>query len=732
MLDPSAASLSELVARFEQRLRSAFWSWSEPLRRRSALLNDLLTRLSHVTKRPAMRRRRMLRFALPDPGAVRDKIRRARLRLPSSAGRVDVSIIIPAWNHFEYTYACLESIADNTTGAYEVIVVDDCSTDITAEMLRGVGGVRVMRNERNLGFIAGCNRGAAAARGDFLVFLNNDTLVRPGWLAELRDTFRAEPTAGLVGAKLVYADGRLQEAGGIVWRDATAWNFGRLGDPDHPAFNYLRRADYCSGACIMIPRTVFADLGGFDAHFAPAYFEDTDLAFRVRRAGFEVFYQPLAEIVHFEGISSGTDVTTGVKRHQVVNQEKFRDRWVAHLTEHRPNAEAPLLEKDRGVARRILVVDAVTPQPDHDSGSLRMYNLLQVLRELSFKVVFAPSNLARVETYTAALQRRGVETLYRPFVSSIVSHLRRHGAEYDVILLSRAEIADQFMDAARRFAPQASIIFDTVDLHFLREEREARLRGDPALLRHARVRREQELRLVKRADCTLVVSEVEKKLLESASPGALIRVVSNIHEAVGCSAPFGERADLLFLGGFRHPPNIDAVEYFVAEIFPEVRRRLPGVKLRIVGSAPPSEIRRLAGPGILVEGHVPDLGPSFRECRVMVAPLRYGAGVKGKINMSLAHGVPVVATPIAVEGMHLTPGVDVVVAHDPGSFADAVVELYHDEARWRRLSEAGLVHTERYFSFAVARDTIEDAIDEMRDARSVSPQDRGTDGEKAD
>jgi GT2 family glycosyltransferase len=265
-------------------------------------------------------------FTIPTPAETLLKMERARLRVPSSDAP-EASIIVPVYNHFELTYGCLEAIAAHIEApTYEVIVVDDCSSDATTRMLAGVDGVRVVRNDKQLGFIGACNAGAAAARGQYLVFLNNDTQVQPGWLRELRDTFDNEPTAGFVGSKLIYPDGRLQEAGGVIRRDGRAALIGRNADPNDPRFSYLRRADYCSGASIMVPRELFESLGGFDTHFAPAYYEDTDLACRVRQAGREVFYQPLSVVVHYEGMTGGTSVATGIKRHQVVNEAKFAAR----------------------------------------------------------------------------------------------------------------------------------------------------------------------------------------------------------------------------------------------------------------------------------------------------------------------------------------------------------------------------------------------------------------------
>ena len=259
------------------------------------------------------------------------------IHLPDSP---TVSVIIPAYNHLEHTLNCLRSIAAQPSRVQaEIIVVDDSSSDDTQTTLPQIAGLRYLRNVENLGFIGACNAGAQAARGEFLVFLNNDTAVQPGWLDALINTFSTHADVGLVGAKLIYPDGRLQEAGGIVFADASGWNYGRFGDPSAPEYNFVREADYCSGAAIAVPAALFDEFGGFDRHYAPAYYEDTDLAMKVWAKGLRVLYQPAASVVHFEGISSGTDTTSGVKAYQVVNQQKFLERWRERLQQH-PQARA--------------------------------------------------------------------------------------------------------------------------------------------------------------------------------------------------------------------------------------------------------------------------------------------------------------------------------------------------------------------------------------------------------
>ncbi len=630
-------------------------------------------------------------------------------RLPFPA-QPEVSIVIPVYNKWEYTAACLRSLAD--TGcrtSFEVIVVDDQSSDETAARLAGVEGLVHVRNASNLGFVGSCNHGAEKARGHYVVFLNNDTQVLDGWLDALVETFDRFPETGLAGARLVYPDGRLQEAGGIVFSDGSGWNYGRNDDPERPGYRFVREVDYCSGACVILPTALFRDLGGFDTHYAPAYYEDTDLAFRVRARGLQVRLQPAATVVHHEGVTSGTDLTTGAKRFQEINRKKFMQRWQAEL-ERQP---APIVDpedrseirraRDHRLRGRVLIIDAYTPEPDQDSGSLRLRYLMSCFAALGYGVTFLPDNRVPAGRYTSDLQQAGVEAVYDPWIGSVQRFFAERGGEFDFVMISRHYVASRYLSLLQRYSPQARFLFDTVDLHYLREERLADLENSLSLKRAAAQTRRSELAVIAAADATLVVSPAEQAVLREAAPDARVHVISNVHEVVGSRRPFAERKDIFFVGGYQHPPNIDAARWFVGSIWPLVHEALPGVEFHLIGSKAPEEVRSLHGDGVRFHGYVESLEPWLDDCRLAVAPLRYGAGVKGKVNMSMSRGQPVVATPIAVEGMFAQAGRDILVAETAEDFAAEVVRLYQDEALWNRVSAYGVENVRQYFSVEVAR-----------------------------
>ncbi|MFZ1220034.1 MAG: glycosyltransferase [Chthoniobacterales bacterium] len=641
--------------------------------------------------------------------------RRASLLAFPVHDKPKVSILIPVYNQIEVTLACLKSIASHTAdSSYEIIIVDDNSSEPTARCLQSVKGVRVIRHESNQGFLYSCNEAAAAARGEYLLFLNNDTEVTPDWLPALLRVFERRAEAGLVGAKLVYPDGRLQEAGGIIWRDASGVNYGKGDHADKPEYNYVREVDYCSGACILIPKDLFHELEGFDPIYAPAYYEDTDLAFKVRAAGRKVYYQPLARIIHHEGQTSGTSTDSGVKSFQLVNQTKFRTKWARTLSQQFEGHAEDLAEaKERTVARRAFVVDARVLCPDQDSGSVRMLKVLTILQDLGFHVTFAPYNAQHLSPYTERMQDLGIECLYDPFFVNFEAFFAQRKQTLDVIILSRAETAAKVLPICRTYAPSTPIIFDTVDLHFVRRQREAELTGDKAVHEVAGETQLMELKLAAECDAVLVVSPDEKEILAEKLPRQRIEIVSNIHETQATIPPYETRRDFLFIGGFEHTPNVDAMLWFVSQIMPRIRARLPGVRLHMIGSKMPEAVRALASDDVLAHGYVENVDSFFESCLLSVAPLRWGAGVKGKINQSMSFGVPVVSTTIGVEGMHLTHGENVLVADTAPDFADEVVRLHGDARLWERLSKNGIENVEEYFSLAAARHNLDGLLVEL-------------------
>ncbi len=629
-----------------------------------------------------------------------------------------VSIVVPSYGKLDYTAACLRAIRDSADRVpFEVIVIEDASGDADIARLATVPGLRYHANPENLGFLRSCNQARSLARGDYLCLLNNDTTPQPGWLDALLATFAAHPRAGLVGARLRYPDGRLQECGGIVWNDASGWNHGRLADPDDPAYRYVHAADYVSGAALLLPMALWRQLDGFDDRYAPAYYEDTDLAFRVREAGFEVLVQPAAEVVHHEGVSHGTDTGSGIKAHQALNQQVFRQRWREVLDHaHFANAEQPWLARDRAVLKKtVLVVDHYVPQPDRDAGSRAMWQLLQRLLALGLNVKFWPHNGFRDPVYTPWLEGIGVEVLHGPRREGFAAWYRAHAQCIEQVILSRPEVAAECIRSVRRHGT-ARVLYYGHDIHHQRMAAQAEVQGDARLHAEAARMAAAEHTLWRQADAVLYPSADETTHVRTWLDGAGLSQVQALTVplyALPAPQPVAPtaRSGVLFVAGFAHPPNEDAATWFVHEVWPRLRARYPALTLTLVGAAPTETVRALAGDGITVTGWVSDaaLAAHYAGARVAAVPLRFGAGMKGKLVEALHHGVPVVTTPVGAQG--LADAGFLSVHAEAEAFADAVSVLLDDDARWQAQADAGQAFVAERFGSAALDAVLGEVLD---------------------
>ena len=692
------------VLAFSRKHQARFPLSSHLLRRSVLLVWWTVTLQLHTQARYWLRARRLRRDVPPWPAApARTKaVDPASLRLVTSDTPL-VSVIIPTFGQVDFTLRCLASIAEHpAAAAIEILVIDDASGDAGIVRLDAVRGIHLLRNETNLGFLRSCNRTAALAKGRFLFFLNNDTEVLANWLAPLLDIFASRPDAGAAGSMLLYPDGRLQEAGGIIWRDGSAWNFGRHEDPEKPPYTYVRRVDYCSGAALMVRRETFLAMGGFDERYVPAYYEDSDLCLRLREQGLATYYQPASRIVHYEGTSHGVDTTVGVKSHQAINRRRFVRRWAPVLAaRHYPHGQAVFRARDNAMHRpMILVVDHYVPTPDRDAGSRTMLAFLDVLAHAGSVVKFWPHNQAYSPGYTEALQARGIETLHG--TTKFETWIRQHGHELDHILLSRPDVTEDVLPLVRQHSA-AQVVYYGHDLHFARMERQAALTNDAGLGWAAQAMRRREMAIWRQVDLSLYPSEDEAAALRAMVPeAAAASVTPYAFDRFGAARSPPHGTEVVFVGGFAHPPNIDAAVWFAEAVFPAIQAAVPGAHLSIVGSNPSAGVRALAGDAISIRADVPDaeLARIYAAARVSVVPLRCGAGVKLKVVEALREGVPLVTTSTGAQGL---PGIDAVVpvTDEAAAFAAAVVERLEDDALWRQASAAQLAYARTAFSVDV-------------------------------
>ena len=575
----------------------------------------------------------------------------------------------------------------------------------------------ICRNETNQGFLRNCNNAAKKARGKYIMFLNNDTQVTPGWLSSLVDLIGSDPSIGMVGSKLVYPDGRLQEAGGIIWSDGSGWNYGRLDDPDKAEYNYVKDVDYISGAAILLSRKLWNQIGGFDDRFAPAYCEDSDLAFEVRKAGLRVVYQPLSKVIHFEGVSNGTDVNgTGLKRYQVENSRKLREKWAEEFKKQCVNTgnPNPFRARERSQGKPvILVVDHYVPTFDKDAGSKTTYQYLKMFLKKGYVVKFLGDNFLHEEPYSTVLQQMGVEILYGPeYQAGIWDWIMKNKDEIDFAYLNRPHIAVKYVDFLKQNT-DIKIIYYGHDLHFLREYREYELTGDIQKKRDSDYWKSIEFSLMEKAAAAYYPSYVEEEAIHAVKPELPVKAITAyVYETFleNIDMDFAKREGLLFVGGFAHPPNADAVLWFAKEVFPLIREKLD-VTFYVVGSKVTEEIRALEQPGsgIVVKGFVSEeeLAALYAGSRLVVVPLRYGAGVKGKVVEAVYNGSVIVTTSIGAEGIP-EAGDIMRIADEPEDFAGAVVSLYNDPDTCAAMCRKTQAYIREHFSVDAAWKVIEE------------------------
>ena len=634
----------------------------------------------------------------------------------------DVSIVIPAHNKVEVTYLALCSLfVAYNKASFEVIVVDDASSDETAELETIVSGITVLHNEFPQLFVRACNRGAAEAKGKYIVLLNNDVEVTSGWLDELIAAFDRFDNVGLAGSKLLYPNGQLQDAGGIIWGSGNPWNYGNGQNPEDPRFSYARQADYLSGAAMMVPADLWRKLGGLSSYMEPMYFEDTDFAFKVRDAGYTTWFVPSSVVYHCEGVTSGTDVSTGFKRYQAVNGPKFKRRWVRAFSAFGMEGNSPDLEKDRGIAGRVLFINYSTPRPDQDAGSYAELQEIRLVQSLGYKVTFLPGNMAHLGHYTEALQKIGVEVIYAPFHLSQAEYLTKHAHDFDVFYITRYYVAQEVLGRIRALTPEARLVFNNADLHFLREIRAARAEDDAVALEKARQTRTEEMDLINKVDLVLSYNEVEHSVIQAYSDGqAKVMKCPWVVEVPETRAPLDGRAGMSFLGSFRHHPNAEGIQWFVRDVLPVVQGKAGAIPLSIYGASITDDIRALKTNLIEPVGFVENVEDAFDGHRIFVAPLRSGAGIKGKVLSALAGGIPCVLTPTAAEGIGLRSGHDCFIAETPEEWASAIQKLSEDDALWLTIVDNARSYMRDAFSFDRGRAQMRKAFEAV-ELYSVAP-----------
>jgi len=629
------------------------------------------------------------------------------------SGQPVVSIIVCAQHGYDEALRCLHRIATHRPSAsFEVILIDDACNDPAMARLARVPGLRVERQAAPIGYARCCNRATDLANGEYLHFLSDQILIHDGWLDSLLRVFQTHPDCALVGPKLLLPDGRLQAAGGVVWRDGSAWHLGHGDDPARSDYSYLRETDYCSGAAILVPRAVFKRLGRFTVSNSPATCEDVDLAFKARAAGARVFFQPSSLVCQ---VQNGDASRTSVDRRQMINTHAIRALWPEALdAEHRPYDSGVRIARERLKARRtILVLDHYVPKPDRDAGSRSVWDIMATLVADGWNVKFWPHTLWYEPGYTEQLQALGVEVIYGAENAKRFGRLLQElGSSLASVLIIRPLVAKEYLSQVRRHS-QAKVLYYGIDIHYLRLREQARVLG-------VRPNHEQRLmtrlepRIWKLADVVLYPSDSEVAHVRAFEPDIDARVIPMLafdRFGVPRTGERRDRARLLFVAGFGHPPNRDGALWLMRDVLPILRRRGVAFELQVVGANAPDELQPLLSSDIRMLGPVSDLELDrlYQSSDLALVPLRYGAGVKGKVVEALRWGLPLVTTPSGAQGL---PGLEriVPVCTDTAQFAAQIECVLANPAGTEAMSRQMIEFAKGRFSRDAMRIALADAL----------------------
>ena len=616
-----------------------------------------------------------------------------------------VSIIIPVHNKFRYTYNCIFSILEaEPIIPYEIIIGNDMSKDRTRIIEKYITNIIVHNNNGKYNFLMNCNEAAKLSKGKYILFLNNDTKVHKEWLITLVKLIESDENIGMVGSKLIYPNGILQEAGGIVWNNGECSNFGRGDNLDMPEYNYIKEVDYISGASILIRKSIWEKIGGFDKRYIPAYYEDTDLAFELRKHGYKVVYQPKSVVIHYEGISNGKDLSSGIKKFQLVNKKKFAEKWKNELKYQKEQGNT-FLSRDRRYNKRMLVINHIIPKFNKDAGNRCNFMYLNLFQEIGFQVTFISENLEKIEPYTTILQQKGIEVLYGDWYKNNLENWMKNNLKYfKYVYFQSPKTTQKYIDLIRHNFT-GKIFYFAQDLHYIRLST-----NDEESKKQSEIFRKFEMEIFSKVDIIHVAGNYEYQILRKKFKQKTIRHIPIFmyeNQLTNVEKDFSKRKDLIFVGEFLYSPNIDAVLWFSKHIYPKIVERFPDIIWHIVGSNITVEIEKLQSRNIKIEGSLSDedLYSLYQKCRIAVIPLRFGAGVKGKIIEAAYNQIPIVTTSIGGEGLDNSIGT-FIIEDDAERMSKIISELYVNYSKLKKMSDLGKKFIEAYFSITKAKEEL--------------------------
>jgi GT2 family glycosyltransferase len=597
----------------------------------------------------------------------------------STSTSPEVSIIIPVHNHIKTTLNLLNQLRLNSDETkFEVLVVDDASTDSTSKYLEKLRGIHVLTQTKNVGYLRATNSAIKFCKGELICLLNNDTIPESGWLDALVRAIKNDPKTAIVGSMLIGRDGQVAEAGSQIFKNREIWNLGSWGEAGDQLFNFTREVDYCSAASILVDGKFLRARNGFDERFAPAYFEDTDLATTAWHAGRRVVYVHDSVVHHIGGLSHDDKFQKGINTYGKLSKQKYWQKWGDDINLTWEFDEIPRFEADRDSRGIVIFIDNFIPSENENAGAARAFRIVEAMRKLKFHVVIVPENPGTNIVTLEKLRRNGVE-VYQSY-DAAVANLKLRKFRIKNIWLSRIDVAQLMLPRIKRDFPNIPIYFDTVDLHHVRDKQNINLNGKRSAIYESNIE-EIELEVCKLASKVIVVADYERQYLLEKNSGINAHTLFMPHEAKSLCSGVGKKSYILFVGSFRHQPNLDGIIWLLEEVLPKLEAMTDEiVKLHIVGeSLPQSIIDTLDINKVKYLGWVESLDQQYNLASVVVIPLRYGAGKKGKVAEAIVNGCPIVSTSVGAEGYPLIPDEDFLLADNSEAFAQAILELWNSE-----------------------------------------------------
>ena len=630
-----------------------------------------------------------------------------------------VSIIIPFYNEYKYTINCLSYLHKNLTSKYpyEIILINDNSSDKMD--FSNVSGIKIINNEENLGFLKNINKGIKNANGPYIYILNNDTEVQNGFLDELFYVFENYSNVGAVGSMLLNSDDSLQEAGSVFMKNCDINQIVRKKLPFYPEINYIYKVDYCSGCSLLFKKNDDnGNLNLFDEQFAPAYFEETDFCFQLKYTqNKNIYYTPFSKVLHYNGVTynsnQNNDENKLKKKEELfkTNLAKFKVKWKNQLDDIKSTSIPERIQEIYN-NKSVVIFAGIIPEFDKDSGSNRLKEIIEAFTQLNFHVTLIVKYTYPDNAYIEYYQKKGVNVFYEhKKYTSIENYLEAQKLNASIAWFYSPDVFMYYYKIAKRFLPNVKLVYDMVDIHHLRIKRSIEIEPSRISLRKKYIKYKKiEIKASQLADYTIAISDFEKKYMTGFCNESKLKIISNIHYPkidIKKTYSFEDRKDILFIGS-THTPNIDAIYYLYNEIMPLVWKEIPNLKVNVIGNIL-EKITDISDERFIFRGYVPDIENYFITNKLMVAPLRYGAGVKGKIGQAFEYYLPVVTTSIGAEGMFLDNSNNALIDDTPDGFAKNIIQLYNDKELWTKLqrnSEESL----KPFSKELLKETLKSII----------------------